>query len=95
MYYLIALISCGFLIDIWTCVLTINRDRGGHGPSGFAVGSLLLFYWMPLLAADRWDMTFLTNHVFLDFIIFGAIHGIMVFGIPTLVDKLSTKPKNS
>lgn len=78
MYYLIAAVVLGISLDIWTCILTVRRDKGGNGPSGLPIASVIV-YTVPLTI---WETAILTDYWEVDILIFWAIHCLIVFGIP-------------
>lgn len=76
---LIASISIGILIDLFSCYLELRANRVGRGPSGLPVVTLIVFYFLPLMLTGR---SVITGAVWLDCVIFFCFHVVVVFLIP-------------
>lgn len=80
------IIAVGMLLDVISCILFVNRNKNGRGPSGQSLVTLILFYWLPILIIGR---PLFTASLWLDGLILLAFHLLMVFIIPMLHKKLT------
>jgi hypothetical protein len=78
---LLLIITVGMMIDIFSCTLSIRRNRHGSGPSGFPVVTLIVFYLLPLIFSKH---AVFTRFYLLDALILLCFHIGVVFVIPII-----------
>lgn len=78
-------IGAGITLDVVSCFLHVARRYRGHGASGLPIVTLVAFYLVPLLTLKN---PILTDFLWLDCVLAGIFHLVLVFFIPMLAEKV-------
>jgi hypothetical protein len=79
------IVYSGIFVDMASCLLFLRRNHKASGPSGLPLVTLILCYWLPLIAIDK---PLFFSLVWIDCLCLFGIHIFLVFLIPILDRKI-------
>jgi hypothetical protein len=84
------MIAVGMVIDVWSCLLFMRRNRKGHGASGIPMVTLVACYLLPLIISEH---SVFTSSFLVDCLLLFGFHVLVVFLIPIWDRKWLTRSR--